>query len=131
MPNRTYRHTILSYEVCFSPYRGNSSNRMLDSRRKISPALSFLSAPWCPRHLGSLSSLLLLLVALTSVSFAQDWVRTGSGLGVDKVRLAVPDFKPSSADPQNAALLKTFNDTFWNDLDNSGVVELVSKSFIP
>jgi TolB protein len=67
----------------------------------------------------------------TSGAFAQDWVRTGSGLGVDKVRLAVPDFKPSTNDPQNAALLKTFNDTFWNDLDNSGVVELVSKSFYP
>jgi TolB protein len=50
---------------------------------------------------------------------------------VEKVRLAVPDFKPSSADPQSAALLKTFDDTFWNDLDNSGVVELISKSFYP
>ncbi|HVI07261.1 MAG TPA: Tol-Pal system beta propeller repeat protein TolB [Candidatus Binatia bacterium] len=62
---------------------------------------------------------------------AQDWVRTGSGLGVEKVRLAVPDFKSGNGDPQNTALLKTFNDTFWNDLDNSGVVELVSKSFYP
>ena len=64
-------------------------------------------------------------------SLAQDWVRTGSGLGVEKVRLAVPDFKPSSSDAQNVALLKTFNDTLWNDLDNSGVLELVSKSFYP
>src|ERR1700726_162193 len=63
--------------------------------------------------------------------FAQDWVKTGTSLGVEKVRLAVPDFKPSTSDPQNAALLKTFNDTLWNDLDNSGVVELVSKSFYP
>ena len=50
---------------------------------------------------------------------------------MEKVRLAVPDFKPSTGDPQNAALLKTFNDTLWNDLDVSGVVELVSKSFYP
>jgi TolB protein len=64
-------------------------------------------------------------------SFAQDWVRTGSGLGVEKVRLAVPDFKGSNTDPQNAGFLKTFNETFWNDLDNSGIVELVSKSFYP
>jgi TolB protein len=71
------------------------------------------------------------LLLLASTSFAQDWVRTGSGLGVEKVRLAVPDFKPLNGDPQNTALLKTFNDTFWNDLDNSGVVELVSKSFYP
>jgi TolB protein len=68
---------------------------------------------------------------LASRSLAQDWVRTGSGLGVEKVRLAVPDFKPSSSDPQNTPLLKVFNDTLWNDLDNSGVVELVSKSFYP
>jgi TolB protein len=62
---------------------------------------------------------------------AQDWVKTGTSLGVEKVRLAVPEFKPSTTDPQNAALLKTFNDTLWNDLDVSGVVELVSKSFYP
>ena len=62
---------------------------------------------------------------------AQDWVKTGTSLGVEKVRLAVSDFKPSTGDPQNTALLKTFNDTLWNDLDVSGVVELVSKSFYP
>ncbi len=72
----------------------------------------------------------LLLVSTASSAVAQDWVRTGSGLGVEKVRLAVPDFK-AAGDAQSAALLKTFNDTFWNDLDNSGVVELVSKSFYP
>src|SRR5436305_14643230 len=38
---------------------------------------------------------------------AQDWVKTGTSLGVEKVRLAVPDFKPSTAEPQNTALLKT------------------------
>ncbi len=68
---------------------------------------------------------------LCSPLLAQDWVKTGTSLGVDKVRLAVPDFKPSGNDPQNTALLKTFNDTLWNDLDVSGVVELVSKSFYP
>jgi TolB protein len=78
-----------------------------------------------------LSGLLILFASLTSSAWAQDWVRTGTSLGVEKVRLAVPDFKPSTGDPQNTALLKTFNDTFWNDLDNSGVVELVSKSFYP
>jgi TolB protein len=62
---------------------------------------------------------------------AQDWVRTGTSLGVEKVRLAVADFKSSTGDPQNAALLATFNNTLWNDLDVSGVVELVSKSFYP
>jgi TolB protein len=81
--------------------------------------------------LRGLSVVVLAATTLVPFSLAQDWVRTGSGLGVEKVRLAVPDFKPSTNDPQNAALLKTFNDTFWDDLDNSGVVELVSKSFYP
>jgi TolB protein len=80
---------------------------------------------------GRFAVALALVLLPLSTSFAQDWVRTGSGLGVEKVRLAVPDFKPSTSDPQNAALLRTFNDTFWDDLDNSGVVELVSKSFYP
>ena len=67
----------------------------------------------------------------SGVGQAQDWVKTGTALGVEKVRLAVPDFKPSTNDAANTALLKTFNDTLWNDLDVSGVVELVSKSFYP
>jgi TolB protein len=83
------------------------------------------------RTLCAMSLLAVACVLLASGARAQDWVRTGSGLGVEKVRLAAPDFKPGNGDPQNAALLKTFNDTFWNDLDNSGVVELVSKSFYP
>jgi TolB protein len=83
------------------------------------------------RYSSTLGLLLLLCSLFLSTCFGQDWVRTGSGLGVEKVRLAVPDFKTSSGDPQNEALLKTFNETFWNDLDNSGVVELISKSFYP
>jgi len=74
---------------------------------------------------------LILLFGSLSPAWAQDWVKTGTALGVEKVRLAVADFKPGTADAQNAALLKTFNDTLWNDLDVSGVVELVSKSFYP
>src|SRR5205807_208738 len=80
-----------------------------------------------------LHSLALMLCSclVSPALFAQDWVKTGTSLGVEKVRLAVPDFKPGTADPQNTAMLKTFNDTLWNDLDVSGVVELVSKSFYP
>src|SRR6266478_2100702 len=64
-------------------------------------------------------------------AFAQDWIRTGTGLGVEKVRLAASDFKPSTQDAKNAELLKTFNDTLWNDLDNAGIFEMVAKSFYP
>jgi len=73
----------------------------------------------------------LFILLLISPAFAQDWIRTGTGLGVEKVRIAVPDFKASTQDPKNTDLLKTFNDTLWNDLDNAGIFDLVSKSFYP
>jgi TolB protein len=123
---RTYRATILSFAVSFYPSSLHGLERMDDTNRKASfPALPGAWL-WC-----ALGFLLAVFCAIPATSFAQDWVRTGSGLGVEKVRLAVPDFKASNNDPQSTAFLKTFNDTFWNDLDNSGVVELVSKSFYP
>ena len=87
---------------------------------------------YCASRSGRKSFVLLVPICLLLLSsvFAQDWIKTGTGLGVEKVRLAVPDFK-STSDAQGGTLLRTFNDTLWNDLDNSGVVELVSKSFYP
>src|ERR1700690_746249 len=75
-------------------------------------------------------TLLLPLFLLTS-SFAQDWIKTGTGLGVEKGRRAVPDFNASTQDAKNADLLKAFNETLWNDLDNAGIFDMVSKSFYP
>lgn len=71
-----------------------------------------------------------LLLALPSAA-QTDWIKTGTGLGVEKIRIAVPDFKSSATDAQNAALLKTFNDTLFNDLNNAGIFDVVSKSFYP
>jgi len=78
-------------------------------------------------------TLLLIGVALlSSTLFAQqDWIRTGTGLGIEKIRLAVPEFKAASTDPQTGALRKTFNDVLWNDLESAGIFEMVSKSFYP
>src|SRR6267378_4815250 len=127
LPMETYRTTILSNAASLRPSSRPRSKRMDNSRIQLShPVVKSVAS-----GIKFLGALILLFPLLGSASFAQDWVRTGSGLGVDKVRLAVPDFKASGSDPQSAALLKTFNDTFWNDLDNSGVVELVSKSFYP
>ena len=112
-----YRVTILSYGVSFLFKRMESGQRV---------------TPGCQRWLRNGHTLALaffLTFALTAS--AQDWVKTGTSLGVEKVRLALPDFKANGSDPQSAALLKTFNDTLWNDLDVSGVIELVSKSFYP
>jgi TolB protein len=74
---------------------------------------------------------LLLPLFLITSSFGQDWIRTGTGLGVEKVRLAVPDFNSSTQDPKNTDLLKVFNETLWNDLDNAGIFDMVSRSFYP
>ncbi len=120
LQSNSYRDTILSYEVQFALTRMEEEARSSFRRR---PA-NFRSATLA-------LTLVFLCSLLASPLFAQDWVKTGTSLGVEKVRLAVPDFKSSTGDPQNAPLLKTFNDTLWNDLDVSGVVELVSKSFYP
>ncbi|MGH9529619.1 MAG: Tol-Pal system beta propeller repeat protein TolB [Terriglobales bacterium] len=79
----------------------------------------------------SLVALLFVLIILSRPSFAQDWIKTGTGLGVEKVRLAASDFKSSTADPKNPDLLKVFNETLWNDLNNAGIFDMVSKSFYP
>ncbi|HTK94873.1 MAG TPA: Tol-Pal system beta propeller repeat protein TolB [Terriglobales bacterium] len=75
---------------------------------------------------------ILVIVMAASMALAQgDWIKTGTGLGVEKVRLATPDFKTTSSDARTADLLKTFNDTLWSDLDNAGIFDMVSKSFYP
>jgi hypothetical protein len=60
---------------------------------------------------------------------AQDWFKTGTGLGVSKARVAVPEFAVRQPIPQ--ALEKTFHDVLWSDLEFCGVLELVSPSFYP
>jgi TolB protein len=62
---------------------------------------------------------------------AQDWVHTGSNLGNAKVRIAAADFKLVGADPQTPALKATFDSTLYSDLENAGVFDMVSKSFVP
>lgn len=85
------------------------------------------------RNFGSLALLACLFALLSGAthSFAQATFQTGTNLGVQKVRLASADFKSANSDPKNADLLKSFNDTLWNDLDNAGIFDLVSKSFYP
>ncbi|MGH9714979.1 MAG: Tol-Pal system beta propeller repeat protein TolB [Candidatus Acidiferrales bacterium] len=72
---------------------------------------------------------LLFALSMARPAAAQDWFKTGTGLGVSKARLAVPDFgaRVAAAEP----LEKTFHDVLWNDLDYSGILDLVSPSFYP
>lgn len=74
---------------------------------------------------------ILFVICLASSAWAQDWIRTGTGLGVERVRLAAADFASSTQDAKNTDLLKVFNTTLWNDLDNAGIFDMVSKSFYP
>ncbi len=60
---------------------------------------------------------------------AQDWFRTGTGLGVSKAHVAVADFAPKS--PTSQPLATEFSDVVRADLDYSGILELVSKSYNP
>jgi TolB protein len=62
---------------------------------------------------------------------AQDWVRTGTNLGVQKIRIAAADFKAGSADPQTGGLKSAFDQTLYNDLRYAGIFDVVSKSMIP
>src|SRR5579863_9916640 len=60
---------------------------------------------------------------------AQDWFRTGTGLGVNKPKVAVADFV--SRNDASTSLATLFGDVVRNDLDFSGIVEVASKSFYP
>lgn len=73
---------------------------------------------------------LVLVSAAFSAPPPQDWIRTGTGLGVEKIRLAVPDFKPAN-DPESKKLATTFSATLWNDLQAAGIFDMVSPSFYP
>jgi len=95
------------------------------SRKMAAIRRSALSFPAC----FSLAVITALVLSMTAQ--AQDWIRTGTGLGVERIRLAVPDFKASTPDAKNPDLLKVFNDTLWNDLENAGIFDMVSKSFYP
>jgi len=62
---------------------------------------------------------------------AQDWVRTGTNLGNQRIRLAAADFKPVGGDPQTPVLKNVFDTTLFNDLTNAGIFDMVSKSLAP
>jgi TolB protein len=83
--------------------------------------LSFLAT-----SIAILTAMFLLPARSTS---AQDWFKTGTGLGVTKTRLAVPDEAARSAAAQ--PLEKTFHDVLWSDLEYCGILDLVSQSFYP
>lgn len=75
---------------------------------------------------------LLLAAAGPIVPSASAQVTIGTISGFKKLRLAQPDFKlVSAATSTTQVLQQTFDSTLWNDLYQSGLVIMVSRSFYP
>jgi TolB protein len=84
------------------------------------------------KHLILRSICLFALFAVAASALrAQDWVRTGTNLGVNKIRIAAAEFKPGSADPKTMPMKYTFDQTLYNDLRYAGIFDVVSKSMVP
>ncbi|MGH9741486.1 MAG: translocation protein TolB, partial [Candidatus Acidiferrum sp.] len=79
----------------------------------------------------------LLAIAILSLSAGpahaqenrQAWFRTGTGLGVEKIRLAVAPFGPRAENARTHS--EQFTQIVRDDLQFSGILDLVSPSFYP
>ena len=99
-------------------------------RPELSPLSRRERRPRMNRHFSAAVGLALtILLTLPGSLRAQDWFRTGTGLGVSKPKAAVADF--ASRNPSSQTFASLFGDVVRNDLDYSGVVDIASKSFYP
>jgi TolB protein len=73
----------------------------------------------------------MLLTPLGSSLLRGQQIDAGINVGMKAVKIAVPEFKPSTADAKINQLAKVFNDTLWADLDFSGNLDLASRSYYP
>jgi len=85
--------------------------------------------PLSPRSVRWLTLFVIVMAALAKPAWGQDWFRTGTGLGVEKPRVAVADFAPRSDTAKSHGAL--FTQVVRDDLTFSGVVEVASPSFYP
>ncbi len=69
------------------------------------------------------------LLLLAAGANAQDWFRTGTGLGVEKPRVAAADFAARADNAKSHSQL--FTQVVRDDLQFSGILDLVSPSFYP
>lgn len=96
----------------------------------IPPSLRFLSSHSLVKLFSRpLLLCLITLLLLSSPSFSQDWIHSGTGIGVEKPRIAVSDFAPRSDSDKSHAVL--FTSVVRDDLAFSGILELASPSFYP
>jgi TolB protein len=76
-----------------------------------------------------ISVIILAMSCVPHATRAQDWIKTGTGLGLEKPRLAVADFAPRVDPAKNHSAL--FTQVVRDDLQFSGIIDLVSPSFYP
>jgi TolB protein len=107
-------------------HRNLGKRGMMDRLRK-----SFAKMSSRPNLYRCLSVFICGFICLTfsPKGMAQDWFKTGTGLGVSKARVGVADFAAKDTPSQPLATL--FADVVRTDLDYSGILELVSKSYNP
>ncbi len=70
-------------------------------------------------------------LCLALPALAQDWVRTGTNLGAQRIRLAAANFKSGTMSPEESTLKQVFDQTLFADLTNAGIFDMVSKSIAP
>ncbi len=76
----------------------------------------------------TLASLLSLLLAPASLR-AQDWFKTETSSGAERIRVAAADFQPASVEV--TPLKQVFDATLFSDLNAAGIFDVVSKSMLP
>ena len=69
------------------------------------------------------------LLSFATTASAQDWFKTGTGLGVANPRVAVADFAARADNAKSHSQL--FTQVVRDDLQFSGILDLVSPSFYP
>jgi TolB protein len=75
------------------------------------------------------SALLGVLLKPAAAQEKQAWFRTGTGLGIEKIRVAVADFGPRADNAKTHS--QQFTQIVRDDLAFSGIIDLVSPSFYP
>ena len=75
------------------------------------------------------SLFILVVLAAAHPALAQEWFRIGTGLGVEKPRVAVADFAPKADAAKTHSA--QFTQVVRDDLGFSGILDVVSPSFYP
>jgi TolB protein len=74
---------------------------------------------------------LVVLLLPLSARAQDDWLKIETQKGAQVIRLAAADFKARTGDPATLEYKHTFDAVLFNDLQQAGIFDLVSKSMLP